>query len=242
MKRAIFFGLNYVGTDSELPDCLKDANDLAAEFGRWNKDWSVHATATVDEFLGLLDGLIAKQKSRDTLLICFSGHGTQFFNRSEADLYDEALVFWTPESGFEILLDDHLRDFLKDVPGTVFTYFDSCFSGGMSRAARLPLVGSGRKFIPFDEDRMTIIRPIPKRKKKAIAKPGPRYRLYACQENEFAISTGTNGLFTQGVIAACSLGWRTLSKIFPVAVRHCQPQQTPLMEIERGSFSKNLFK
>lgn len=253
MKRALFFGLNYKGTAYELPDCYKDADDLHTVFAQNHSDisWQLHGVASVESFLAAITSFARKQRASDTLVITFSGHGTQVPRYDPSSdpnegAWDEGLVFYSGDRGFEVLLDDELRGFLFDIPGTVILVFDSCFSGGMTREAHAfpGFAHWKKKFVHFDPDAMTVnhINRTATNLKRLLDVPQRFYRLYACGEEEFAISTGTNGLFTQGILTGIAAGQKTVGNIFRTASAHCVDDQHPVLQIQRGNPSKLLFK
>jgi uncharacterized caspase-like protein len=77
-KLALCIGINdYPGTGSDLSGCVNDANDWAAAFAK--RGFSVEKLfdrkATGDGIRKAIGNLIAKAKSRDSVLIQYSGHG-----------------------------------------------------------------------------------------------------------------------------------------------------------------------
>ena len=136
-RRVITFGINdYPGTDSDLRGCLNDQlkviDKLATDFpGFENRVYSDNAV-TVDTMVSVLDKAISVLRPGDHLLIHYSGHGTQKYDRDkdESDGYDEALYLYDGA-----LIDDRINEVLSKIPegAIVVILLDSCFSGTATR-------------------------------------------------------------------------------------------------------------
>lgn len=239
MKRAIIIGQNYRGTENELPDCELDAVRMASAFYEVSKEYLFETTLSAQGFVDLLKNAQSRQKKNDTLLIAYSGHGTQVPSRFEIDGYNEGLVFWTPQTGFQVLIDDDLKALIGGIPGTVIIFMDSCFSGGMEREALAPKALSWRrKFIHYGES-MEVISVT---HQKAFTF-GPRYFMDACSESETAVSTGQGGLFTNAILQAYRNGKKTIYSLMKEAGVLCGHDQTPTLVIApNNNGAKHLFK
>lgn len=242
MKRAIVIGINYTGEPYALPDCEQDADTMAAmlekqgvetfvQKGECSPSWLLsHLTVTA----------AARQTTKDTLYIYFSGHGTQFPDPTEENGIGEALCFYDKRHGQIILLkDDDLVAALDRIPGTKIVILDSCFSGGMNRETVEPKEGMQRKSLEFDPETMVIYESIAKRD---VFRFAPQYYLFACGEEQVSYSTGNGGAFTLALNRCAQLGYRTLSKILKTTKIVCAPYgQTPTAHVVGGSYSKKVI-
>lgn len=248
MKRALFIGLNYEGSPYELPDCEMDAQAVALRARAAGFRGDIHTGAFgVNDFLAEYERLRGAAKKSDTILISYSGHGTQWRSNAEKDGYEEGLCFWNG-SLIEVLPDDDFRLLIEKIPGKVIVFLDSCFSGGMSRKAHIPVFehdGKISRFIPFQPD-FEIYRPPQARSltRAASATGNKMYFLFASQESEVSWSTGQGGLFTRFFCDnydATARSKRTIKRLMAETVKNCTPDQTPKCEIFGGSASKLIF-
>ena len=171
----------------------------------------------------------------------YSGHGTQLWDNSgeEADLYDEALCLWDRPGGIQCITDDTLRELLQKIRGSVFVILDSCYSGGMERAALPP--GMKRKSIPFDSSWSVYGNEFESAREKRLTTIHRQYNLYACLESEVSYDTGGGGIFTTSLLHNVNAGRRTIAKAMKGAAKDCGGWQTPRYAIQGGSAAKNLF-
>jgi hypothetical protein len=138
-KRVVTHGINdYQGDDSDLRGCLNDQLNVVTSLavkspGFENRMYSDNSV-TVNNFLYTIDKAIAALRPGDHLLIHYSGHGTQKYDRNgdEHDGYDEALYLYDG-----ILIDDRIHELLIKIPegAIVVVLLDSCFSGTATRAS-----------------------------------------------------------------------------------------------------------
>ena len=244
MKHAIVIGLNYTGEDYALPDCEIDADVMAAML-RGGAGAQVSVTkgeCSPESIISYLVNVAAiQQKSGDTLYLYFSGHGTQFFDTSEPDSTGEAICLYDDRKGISILKDDDLRNALDKIPGTKIVILDSCFSGGMERAAVIGRPFYKKKALLFDEDTMRVYR-APKTLKSDPKPPGKTYFLFASSEDEYSYSTGDGGLFTKALkFGRTQNDLKTVSKLMKFAGVFCAGSQTPISKIFGGNSSKRIL-
>lgn len=245
VKRGYCIGLNYTGTENELRGCEADANNLAAVMRqRGFDDVQTYYECTPAEFFDSLDFFAGIQTPADTLVITYSGHGTQVYDPTdprELDWYDEAICLWTRGSGIEVVKDDDIQRALGRIKGSVFFISDSCYAGGLDRAISKPPSGDARqKFIPFDPDTMLIYRP------KGTAKAATRlqrvYQLFACDEQEVSWDTGKGGVFTNALLKHYAAGTKGVGKLIEKCRADLVDWQTPTMPPPiRGSKARYLF-
>jgi len=241
MKRAVLIGLNYTGTEYELPDCELDADNMAVLLKAVGVECDVvKGEVRPEAFISYLTSTAATQhKNTDTLYIYFSGHGTQVSNRKEADRQDEALCFYDHTRGIVALKDDDLCAALDQVPGSKIIILDCCFSGGMERMINFK--NSDIKRIAFTDKMQAYNLPDTLKRQKALS-AGKTYFLFACGEGEVSYSTGYGGLFTNGLRRGISeAGERTISKLMRFCRLFCGTSQTPTTKVVGGNTSKRIL-
>ena len=241
MKRAICIGINYTGEPYALPDCEQDADMMAAmlesrgvevhlQKGECSASWLLsHLTITA----------ATRQRPEDTLYIYFSGHGTQYPDKTEQGGIGEAICLYNRKGGIVLLKDNDLVAALDRIHGTKIVIFDSCFSGGMNRETVEPQPGMKKKYIEFDQETMPLFESIATRD---VFRMGPQYFLFACGEDQVSYSTGNGGAFTLALHRCDQLQFRSLSKILkwtkPVLNQY---GQTPTAHVVGGSYSKKVI-
>lgn len=247
MKRSIIAGLNYSGSPYELPDCHLDAAAVAKRAKDAGFRGDVHTGVFgVNDFMVEYERIISSAKKSDTTLFSYSGHGTQWNSNAEKDGYEEGLCFWNGRR-IEVLPDDDFRSLIEKIPGSVIVFLDSCFSGGMSRAAKLSGEKDGKisRFIPFDPSFEIYYPPQARSLTRAVAAAGNKmYFLFASQENEVSYSTGQGGLFTRNFCDnydATARSKRTIKRLIFETMSNCVPQQTPKYELFGGKNTKLVF-
>lgn len=252
MKRAYLIGLNYKGSPYALPDCDLDAKEMekrmAASLYKTN---TFVETFSARDFLGLCFELNEIGHKSDITAITYSGHGTQWDGGTESDRMEEGLCFWNGKT-IEVMPDDDFRLALEQIPGIVYVFLDSCFSGGMERDIALPqkdgwtaipMFPKRKRFIPFQPE-FEIVRYERSLSRTAKATGNKIYFLMACQESEVSWSTGTGGLFTKSfckVYDETHPKQRFISKLMPATESLCIPDQRPKYEIFGGNASKRIF-
>jgi len=126
---------NHYGGEFALASCVNDARKMReiAESLGYSAETLENEEATIANFTGFMRGVISDLFAGDSVMISFSGHGSQLPNSSddeEADLLDETLCFYD-----RMLLDDEfyalLAQFREGV--RVHAVFDSCHSGTVAK-------------------------------------------------------------------------------------------------------------
>ena len=141
MKKALLIGINYRGTANELRGCINDVYNirtlLVNKFG-YNKDNvkmlcddSINVKPTRENIQKSITALVEIVKSGDTLILHYSGHGTQIrdSDNDELDMLDEVIVpVDYTKSG--VITDDYLISKLR-IPKDVkmYVFMDCCHSG-----------------------------------------------------------------------------------------------------------------
>jgi hypothetical protein len=162
---AMIVGINrYTGRDARGPirslrGCINDATDIVRSVRPlqpvsfrwlgWNEPAQAEMPVTRTDFLGTWRDMIAAGQPGDTLLVTYSGHGSQVpvlpGNPShEKDGYDETLVLtgYNVSDGRngECIIDDEINDLVlaaKEKGVIVVFVSDSCHSGTVFRAVDL---------------------------------------------------------------------------------------------------------
>lgn len=179
MKKALLIGINYFGQEGELNGCINDIVDmkkLCIQLG-YNEIIMMHdqkkLTPDTDSILdtnipfslfpnkknilSALKWIVSGLKSNDTLLIHYSGHGTQSISKTEIDGNNEALVpvDYTYNG---IILDDELRNIIvqPNLNKTVKIrcILDCCHSGtglDLKYNLKLPVLRNLSKQIKLDD-------------------------------------------------------------------------------------------
>ncbi len=156
---SLHIGLNlvsakhYEGWDGPLAACENDARDMAALVKKlgYKPTTLITRRASRKAVLTALRTAQGTLKSGGRFVLSFSGHGGQVPDRSkdEPDRKDETWCLWDGQ-----LIDDELyfelSRFARGVRVLVFS--DSCHSGTVTRARRLPPVPKGqrRRLMPDD--------------------------------------------------------------------------------------------
>ncbi|MEX0595891.1 MAG: caspase family protein [Candidatus Paceibacterota bacterium] len=135
-KKALLFGLDYLGTGSQLNGCINDANLIGTriqasgftdiKFITDNTIVKPTRANILSEFKALLSGGI----EGDLLFIYYSGHGSYTIDRNgdELDGKDELII----PLDFNAISDDELKSIIQEnlKPNvTLFCLFDCCNSG-----------------------------------------------------------------------------------------------------------------
>jgi hypothetical protein len=144
-KRALFIGINYVGTSAALNGCWNDVYVMRDFF---SKNGYSQITIMSDEESNKNNGLFPTRnnvirqisefvnsgKPNETLFLYFSGHGGNRpdRNRDERDGLDETIcVFAEDRNTITAISDDELRSILECLRSDVIMrcFFDCCHSG-----------------------------------------------------------------------------------------------------------------
>ncbi|MBX3305899.1 MAG: caspase family protein [Nitrospira sp.] len=163
-KRAVLIGINkYQVPGSDLNGCVNDVKNLSAAlktyYGFADKDITTltDLKATKTAMQTAIQKLIKSGKKGDTLLLHYSGHGSNVpdDNGDEADHRDEILCP-TDLDWKDTLRDDWLRKtFNKLKKGVSLTVImDCCHSGTITRAIVPPDAPVRERFLPCPLDLM----------------------------------------------------------------------------------------
>jgi metacaspase-1 len=140
-KRALLFAINEYGGGNDLAGCINDQIDFILKLDTRFPGFDIRAfhdaQVTRKKFISEVTNAINVLRAGDFLLIQYSGHGTQTYDRhgDEEDGYDEAIYLMDG-----MVIDDDIGNTLMSIPddATVVLLFDSCFSGTVTRAFNNP--------------------------------------------------------------------------------------------------------
>ena len=141
MKKALLIGINYIGTSNELRGCINDVvnmkNLLLSHYGFASSEIvmmtelseDLTKIPTLGNIIQALTELVRGADSTSQLILHYSGHGGQTYDRSrdEVDRRDEMIYALDGQ-----LIDDDLKRFvIAPLPeGAHLTFIcDSCNSG-----------------------------------------------------------------------------------------------------------------
>jgi hypothetical protein len=214
---SIHLGLNQVdpahyGSAARLAGCHNDANDLcqlATSTGFTTAAILLDGQATVANLKTALGNAAAELQAGDSLLLTYSGHGSQIEDTSpDCDEIDHADETWCLYD--RMIIDDELAalwaKFRRGVRITVLS--DSCHSGTVTRELSWSPPGSirsGRKnrLLPDECRRRAITnwggeyaRIQRELARKTIVINAAVILISGCQDNETSRDGNTNGLFT----------------------------------------------
>jgi len=237
---AVIVGVaNYYGTANDLNYPDNDAIDmknalLSSAYGEWKEEnikVLLDSEATKDNIKDAIEiWLDTREGEGDTVLFFYSGHGVCFpeslYNpdgNDETEGYDEYLFVYQPHECTsadpcyinDAIADGELDSYLDNLEShNIVVIIDSCFSGGMTKAADLALtpktlpapymaIRDGTKTLP--ELHVDIIDGFAEDLLSAVTKDiGQLYRvvLMACDDIEYSYETFglQNGVFTYYVV------------------------------------------
>jgi hypothetical protein len=149
-RRALFFAINKYGGGNDLNGCINDQKDFIAKLNKHFPGFDIRAwtdsKVTKEKFTSEVNNAIAVLRSGDVLVVHYSGHGTKVVDKhgDETDGYDEAIYLIDGT-----VIDDDIGNSLKSIPdgATVVLFFDSCFSGTITRMLQNTPHPARNKFI-----------------------------------------------------------------------------------------------
>lgn len=238
----------HYGSDAPLDGCEFDAEDMAAIAE--HKGFEVKALLRSEEakreaVLGFIDEAAGALDEGDIFFFSYAGHGTQIpdLNDDERDSDGQDETFCLFDG---MLIDDELFSHLtRFKPGVrVLIVSDSCHSGSVARVAfdgtplpepgpnrLLPASISGRAYRSHRDfyrslthiDERLLTRPLAATLSCSVV------LLAACQDNQYAGDTPSNGRFTQELLQAWNDGRFTgdYRRLHRTIMTGMPPDQTP---------------
>jgi hypothetical protein len=226
-KYACLVGLNYLGTDSQLEDCYKDVEDVSKLLTSYNsvEEYKEFNLKDLITYVNKINNLVT---INDTVLFMYSGHGTQISEKPKT----EGLVFHK-DNKITIVKDKDFVSLIDSIKCNVIVFCDACFSEGFQSI----LPRENIKFRAFKED--DIIEPyIQISKSKSITK---KIGFYSSSNTETSESTGSNGLFVQGVIKSLNGKSKSINLVYKDVIKHCEGKQTPKLVCKGLSKTTKIF-
>jgi hypothetical protein len=134
MQKALLIGINYVGTWQALRGCINDVNNmdvLLKEKGFDEIRLLLEKDATTDGIKAAMEWLISGVTAGDTIVMHYSGHGSQMTSNSEPDGYEEIICPIDLDWMKKVITDKDLAAVFNRVPAGVNTtvILDCCHSG-----------------------------------------------------------------------------------------------------------------
>lgn len=229
MKYLFSYCCNYRNTVNELPDCELDGERLITKLS--NYETTSYKLGSPDVLVDYINNINKVVKSTDTVLIQFSGHGTQIKSSLENDGFIEALVFWDGKNYY--LLKD--KDFIKltdSIKCKTVVIFDSCFSGGFN--ALLPTLSIIRS-ADFPNSKLFNLE---LNYGKSMTK---KCYLMSSSETETSESSGNGGLFTNAILESTKTHNKTINQIYKDTVNYCKGHQIPKLLLKGIGSNSKLF-
>lgn len=135
-KKALLFGLNYMGTGSQLSGCINDVNLIDTRIKtKGFTDIKIMTDETLikptrEKMLSEITKILYEATEGDLIFIYYSGHGSYTIDRTsdELDGKDELII----PLDFNPIRDDELKQIIQQYlkeKVTLFCLFDCCNSG-----------------------------------------------------------------------------------------------------------------
>jgi hypothetical protein len=261
-KRALLIGVNEYEHVSSLSGCLNDVELVARVLDEHYGFEDSGLTRVVDpdntraDILAAFDAFVRETRDEDTVLVYYSGHGSQSHDREEEepDAFDETIV--PRDSGRgpapnRDITDDEINSVVLALAATgaaVNVIFDSCHSGTATRRAlRPPPEGAVPRWVVPDRrppSESAHLQPQAgdetgsDRGSSGWIPTGTHIFVSGCEadelSNEYPIGGRQQGALTyhlcQQLIRGSGLTWRTAIEAAGAAVSADFPEQHPQLE------------
>ena len=134
MQKALLIGINYAGTGQALRGCINDVNNMNAllkEKGFDEIRLVLEKDATTDGIKAAMEWLVSGVTAGDTIVMHYSGHGSQMPSATEPDGYEEIICPIDLDWMKKVITDKDLAAIFNRVPAGVNTtvILDCCHSG-----------------------------------------------------------------------------------------------------------------
>lgn len=143
-RKALLIGINYTGTINRLYGCINDVNNVRdylvslgydnSNITMMNDNSSGELYPTKDNILTQMQNIITSLASGDSLVIYYSGHGSQITDTSGDELSGlDQVIIPINYSSAGVIKDDEIRSKLVLAASGVkiFAGYDSCNSGSV---------------------------------------------------------------------------------------------------------------
>ena len=234
-KKALIFGLNYIGTDARLNGCITDAKNIEVLLKANNFNDTKLITdetnikPTKDNMLKEIKKIISEAIEGDLIFIYYSGHGTQELDKGldEIDGLDELIAPLDFMNGRKFIKDDELKLIIQEnlkANVNLFCLFDCCTSG-----TALDLRYQFLEKLNYDNFTENL---------KNLETKGNVVFISGSRDNEYSFENNFGSDNTQGVMTRSfreiinnkgnQISWRVLLKsIRDLVKKYNSPFQTP---------------
>lgn len=236
---ALCIGIDEYPAPHRLAGCVADAGQWASALrghGVTVHEQLLNHQATKRGIIAAWRMLYSTARPGDTVVIQFSGHGTQVRARNpreERDGMDEAWVPFDYEQG-ELLVDDEIAALIDSAPPDVqvVLFTDCCHSGTNTRAKQLPASARSLahdvriRLLPLAEESAPIqayrrlephwSRELPRGTREPESL-GPEVHFAGCLDDQFSYESAGQGDFTRialRVLAECRGRQQTYASVF----------------------------
>lgn len=242
MKRSLHWGINeydprVYGNKASLNGCVNDAlhmDNLAFELGYKERTVLLDRSATLDRVREQLKKLAADSKPGDSVLISYSGHGTQVrdYSGEESDGLDEAMCLHDT-----LFYDDEFVELLSlfEAGIDINVCSDTCHSQDQVRMLDLPGLE-----LPEIRPRTLALDEIPRgNAAKGSTIKASIIQYSACKSNEVAWDLGDGGAFTKALLKVAK-GRARRSAAFIDAIAKSVKNQHPSMTLNNATRSHRM--
>ena len=260
-KRALLIGINdYPFVSPKLHGCLNDVALMRSmlihtfNFPSSQIDTLLNEKAVRAAILKSFHKLITDTKTNDTVVIYYSGHGSQIPDKTEVDSLDETIIPYDYRNsvyGAFPILDKQIRNMLDELSAkttNITIIFDCCHSGGITKDL---LTGTEREApadtreAPSSDDFLPVNRGY--HAKKALNDQNARFVLIAgCQSAQKAYETRSangivNGMLTLSLVnelskASAPQTWPAVVEDLGVTIHQSFDQTPELVGLNRNSY------
>ena len=258
-RRAMCIGINAYPA-APLAGCVADAAAWARSLTLLGFDQPIMLTdgrATRSAILEALTRLLRTSRAGDTVVLQYSGHGTQLndLDGDEDDSYDEAICPYDYATG-AFIIDDDFAEVFAQIPDAVSVtcFFDCCHSGTNTRLA----VGAPSSRPSTARARFMVATPEMQQNHRQFRAPlGQRgidpWRhpdlmkqvvFAACQDREVAYEQNQQGDFTRYCLPILERGSALTNERLQAIVTAAfgpQTRQHPLLDCAAAARSARLF-
>lgn len=262
-RRALCIGINdYPGTGSDLSGCVNDANDWKAtlEKSGFKVEMLLDRQATKDAMSEGIRRLVQEAKTRDLVVVTYSGHGSWVpdLDSDEPDARDEVLCPYDIGQNRPLTDDEIHTIFSERERGVrIVLISDSCHSGTVIRMAPPPSEASGPRvrFLPpesfLSAESLQIASARAARRSIGISRPFGGVLMSGCQDTEYSydatFNNRPNGAFTYFALKALEslpsgATYRDWYKVIRQSLPNRVHPQTPNLQGTRSQKGWNIFE
>ncbi|MBS0286349.1 MAG: caspase family protein [Proteobacteria bacterium] len=210
---ALVVGIDYKGTDNELPGCGNDARDIAkllngngfkstvlTDAKEITSDVRIDGLPNKDLILGNLKTMIANAKPGDTIMFYNSSHGYQDTSATNSSEQDYIVALDAISQGWDqskMISSTELHNLLIQVPQGVklLMVSDSCFSGNIPNLdVNVRALAQHKQFVPFAH-----LHALLSAHPRSANSHGDITFIAGCRSDEESTDLGYNGALTYAI-------------------------------------------